>query len=223
MGLLSFIRNRWHPLWRLRQIPAYRRLQNAVDVTVYRKLPHTGVRVAVKLLRDASLFLDSEGVEPEIRAAFTLVIELLNPAVFWDVGANIGFYSWFARRHPAIRQVFLFEPDPANFALITRTIRRNAISDCHPMNVALSDSPGETSFLLDRASGAAGSLESLSHRDNPQTLHHAYHLEETIKCRIETVDHLIQEGATPPDLMKIDVEGAEHLVVAGAASCLAKH
>src|SRR5207253_1399605 len=126
--LTSFIRHRWHPLWRLRQSPAFRHFQNRFDCTVHTRIPQTGIRVAVKLLRDASWIASPAALEPEIRAAFALVLDLVKPAVFWDIGANIGFYSWFVRRCPSVRQVVMFEPDPTNFALITRTIRENSIS-----------------------------------------------------------------------------------------------
>jgi FkbM family methyltransferase len=147
-------------------------------------------------------------------------LDTLRPSVFWDIGANIGFYSWLVRQHPAIQQVVMFEPDPTNFALITKTIRKNSILNCRPMNIALSDRCGETTFLLDRASGATGSLEATSHRDNKHSLHHAYQMTETITCATATIDSLISDGLPAPQLMKIDVEGAEHLVLAGAASSL---
>ena len=218
--LITHIRNRWHPLWRLRQLPGYRRFQERFDRTVYTRIPDTGLRVAVKRLRDASWILTPASLEPEIRSAFTLVLELLKPEVFWDIGANIGFYSWFVRQHPAVRQVIMFEPDPTNFALINQTIRKNAVADCCAKDIALSDRNGQASFLVDRASGATGSLEATSHRENRSSLHHAYQLAETITCVTATVDRLIAEGVPPPDLMKIDVEGAEHLVISGAEACL---
>ena len=222
-SLASFVRNRWHPLWRLRKSSLFRRFQNRVDRTVYTRLPDTGLNVAVRFLRDASLIANPALFEPEVRTAFALVLQSLNPAAFWDVGANIGFYTWLVRRHPSIRQVVMFEPDPTNFSLIGETIRKNAISDVRALNVALSDHTGEASFLLDRASGAAGSLESISHRENNLSLHHAYALNETITCHTATIDGLIAEGIPAPQFIKIDVEGAEHLVLAGAENCLARH
>ena len=218
--LINIIRDRWHPLWRLRQLPAYRWFQRRFDFTVYTHIPETGIRVAVKGLRDASWIASPASLEPEIRSAFALALDLLRPSVFWDIGANIGFYSWLVRKYPSVQQVVMFEPDPTNFALIANTIRTNSILNCHPMNVALSDRCGETTFLLDRASGATGSLEVTSHRENKHSLHHAYQMTETITCATATVDSLIADGLPPPKLMKIDVEGAEHLVLAGAGTCL---
>ena len=44
---------------------------------------------------------------------------------------------------------------------------------------------------------------------------------ELRKCPITTIDHLIAEGATPPDLLKIDVEGHEKAVLFGGSKLLA--
>lgn len=46
---------------------------------------------------------------------------------------------------------------------------------------------------------------------------------ETIITATATVDDLIGGGLPAPDLMKIDVEQAEHLVLAGATACLNKN
>jgi FkbM family methyltransferase len=217
--MISRIQSRWHPLWRLRQLAWFRRFQDRRDFTIYTRIPDTGIKVAVRLLRNLMWFRGMAITEIEIRKAFALVLETLKPAVFWDIGANIGFYSWLVRRHPSVHQVLMFEPDPVNFELITKTIRKNAITDCRAMNVALAESAGDAEFLLDRASGAAGSLKATSRQSDRFSLHHAYQLNEIIGCRTATIDGLIADGAPPPDLVKIDVEGAEHLVVAGGQSC----
>ncbi len=220
-GILSGIRNHWHPLRKLRKLAAFRWFQNKFDFTIYKQLPGIRVRMAMKLVRDASwLAVD---LEPAVRRAFSLVLDIAKPKVFWDIGANLGFYSWFVQQYPTIRRVVLFEPDPTNYELITKTIRKNAVSNCHAMNVALSDRAGEALFLVDRASGTTGSLNSVSSTDNPSSLQHGYRLSETISSRTATVDGLIDEGLPAPDLIKIDVEGAEWLVLAGAENCLTKH
>jgi FkbM family methyltransferase len=219
--ILSIIRQRWHPMRKLRSLAAFRWFQNRFDCKIYKRVAGTRLRVAMKLLRDASRM--AVPVEPEVRVAFSLVLEVTNPKVFWDVGANLGLYSWLVRQHPSVQQVVLFEPDPTNFELITKTLFKNAVSDCRPMNLALSDRAGEALFLVDRASGATGSLRSVSNAGNPNSLQHQYRMSETTSCRIATVDGLIGEGLPAPDLMKIDVEGAEHLVLAGADACLNKY
>jgi FkbM family methyltransferase len=220
--LFSLVGQRWHPLWRLRRSALFRHFQNRFDFTVDVPVPGTGVRVALKLLRDASWITRAASLEPEIRAAFSLALETFRPAVFWDVGANIGFYSWLVRQHAGIERVIMFEPDPTNFSLLERTIRRNRITNCTALNVALADRSGEAGFLIDRASGAAGSLESSRHTGEDWSLQTAYGLGEVIRCRTATLDELIAAGTPAPNLIKIDVEGAENLVLAGAKDCLAK-
>jgi FkbM family methyltransferase len=177
--------------------------------------------MAMKLVRDASSLVVT--LEPQVRVAFELILELTNPKVFWDVGANLGFYSWLVRQYPSVQQVVLFEPDPTNYELINRTISRNKVSDCIVSNLALSDRSGEARFLVDRASGKTGSLYSVANTNDRSSLQSEYQLNETISSRTATVDDLIADGLPAPDLMKIDVEGAEHLVLRGAETCLEKH
>jgi FkbM family methyltransferase len=220
-GFLSFVRDRWHPLRKLRSFGLFRWVQNRFDLTIYKRVDGTEFKMAMKLVRDASSLVIT--LEPQVRSAFELILELTNPRVFWDVGANLGFYSWLVRQYPSVQQVVLFEPDPTNYELINKTISRNKVSDCIVKNLALSDRRGEARFLLDRASGKTGSLYSVANISDSSSLQSEYQLDETISSRTATVDDLVTEGLPAPDLMKIDVEGAEHLVLGGAETCLETH
>lgn len=219
--ILPFIRDRWHPLRKLRRFGLFRWVQNRFDFTIYKRVPGTELKMAMKLVRDASSLVIT--LEPQVRVAFELILELTNPKVFWDVGANLGFCSWLVRQYPSVQQVVLFEPDPTNYELINRTISRNKVSDCIVKNLALSDRRGEARFLVDRASGKAGSLHSVANTSNPASLQSEYQLDETISSRTATADDLIAEGLPAPGLLKIDVEGAEQLVLSGAEMCLEKY
>jgi FkbM family methyltransferase len=117
----------------------------------------------------------------------------------------------------------MFEPDPTNFALINRTIRKNAINDCRALQIALSDSCGKCEFVVDHASGTTGAIKSSAQGAGKNLFHNKYQLQETISCATATMDSLLADGFTPPGLVKIDVEGAERLVLAGADLCLTKH
>jgi hypothetical protein len=90
------------------------------------------------------------------------------------------------------------------------------------MKLALSNETGEALFLVDRASGATGSLQSVSNATHPLSLQREYRMTETISSRTATVDSLISGGLPAPDLIKIDVEGAEQLVLLGAQRCLSQ-
>lgn len=214
-SLLGSIRSRWHPLWRLRQSAVYRKFQENFDFTVYKRIPETNLKVAIRLFRDASWMFVPTVLEPEVRTAFTLVLDLLKPAVFWDIGANIGFYSWFVRNAASINKVVMFEPDPINFALIQRTIRKNKILNCKAINVALCEHNGRATFWVDRVSGAVGSLQRAPQASDGRGMQNEYGIHETITCSVVSIDRLIDDGLTCPDLMKIDVEGVEHLIMQG--------
>jgi FkbM family methyltransferase len=222
-AIINNLREKYHPLWALRKNPAFRQFQKWIDFTVGTSIPGTNLKVAVKCIRDSSWIWSPQTLEPEIRLTFHHVLAGLKPQTFWDVGANIGFYSWIVRQADSITQVVMFEPDPVNYSLISRTLSINSLSDCRAMNVAMAEQDGHATFLVDRVSGATGSLESTSDCGNPHSLHHAYGMRETISCRTVTMDKMIAEGMTPPDLIKMDVEGAEHLVLSGGQKLLREH
>lgn len=219
--ILGSLRSRFHPLWRLRQSSLYRRFQGRVDRTVFVGVPGSGFRVAVKLLRDASLWLSQSASEPEIQKCFSAVFESVQPRVFWDIGGNIGYYSWLTLSQCEGADVVIFEADQTNYDLISQTISRNNLaSRARAIHAAVSDQDGTVQFLVDPVSGATGAIVAQEQTGFGSSLHAAYGLSQTLSVKSLALDTLAQQGYAAPDLMKIDVEGAERLVINGARALL---
>jgi FkbM family methyltransferase len=209
--MLNQIRRRFHPLWRLRQLAWYRKLQDLVDPDVAIRMH--GFKVYLKLLRDLSLILPHQGKESATKEAFSSLLGGGGVDVFFDVGANIGSYSWLAKQRQ-VKDIFMLEPDRTNCRLLMRTLRTNRLEHVFLVPFAASMSAGVTAFYPDRASGATGSLEN--DRLNPHSLHAAYGMGESLAVPTLPLDLFAEFCHGKRVLIKIDVEGAEGSVFAGA-------
>jgi FkbM family methyltransferase len=124
------------------------------------------------------------------------------------VGANIGAMSLVAAS--CCRQVIAFEPAPATFQLLKQHIERNQVTNIIPLELALSEQTGTVNLHI--SSGSNTGMTSMLATDETW---------ESISARSDTVDRLVSEQKIPaPTVMKIDVEGAEHLVLTGARETL---
>jgi FkbM family methyltransferase len=179
MNLIAYIRKTYHPLFHLRKLALFRRLQGALDPDVWIKNPGGGGGMFVKLLRDASLIFSSAMIEPVPRERFAQLLREQRPDVFLDIGANVGLYSWHARRASS-PVILMFEPDPVNIRLCTRTIQANRYKDIFVIPCAVSRGVGVAEFVLDQASGTTGSL--VDHSANPSSLHSAYGMKAVVNC-----------------------------------------
>jgi FkbM family methyltransferase len=171
------------------------------------------------LLRDLAR-LSPRSSEPKMSAVFCALLERYECGCFVDVGANLGGYSWLvANRHPAAK-LLLFEPDAKNLRLLRKTIVRSGLARAELNDVALSDRSGSATFIVDDASGAAGSI--VDQRGSVYNLQDSYGL--TIERTVETrrLDQFFETLAGLRVVMKVDVEGAEPLVFAGATRVLAE-
>ncbi|MFB1066319.1 FkbM family methyltransferase [Natrinema sp. H-ect4] len=125
--------------------------------------------------------------------------------VVWDIGANVGVYSIFASRTGAT--VHAFEPDPG----FCEHLRRNVYLNGQEVTIhetALSDETGTTTLYTD---GTAGTSPSLSDTEENRD-------EVTVEMgRVDDID-----DTAWPDVVKIDVEGAEAAVVRGFGDRLAE-
>jgi FkbM family methyltransferase len=141
---------------------------------------------------------------------------------FWDVGANTGYYSlMFAKNFDRVRA---FEPNPDAVDILNRRITKKHIRNIQIVPVALSDSIGSSRLYLhtEVREKTIGSSNSLIPSSNPvgfeRDEREEIGLVPFVKVQTDTVDHLLGEERI--DLMKIDVEGAEFMVLNGAMKAL---
>lgn len=136
-----------------------------------------------------------------------IVREVKQGAVFYDVGANVGFYSLLAATLVGPGKVFAFEPLPANIAYLHRHLALNAVKNVDVFELAICDRDG-ASFFEQEGTGAMGRLEP--HGD--------------IRVATATLDSLLREQRiAPPNYIKMDIEGAEPKALVGAEMCFQKH
>ena len=80
---------------------------------------------AWRILRHGLAFGITGSQEKTSEAMMTACIRHLPLRSFWDVGANIGYYTWLMKSARPEIEAVLMEPLPANPAMIAETIRRN--------------------------------------------------------------------------------------------------
>lgn len=131
----------------------------------------------------------------------------------FDIGANLGWYPVLLHRLWAGRaELHAFEPDPRNRRLLEDNLALNSVSDVRVVAAALSDRPGQAQLNRYRALNLgkhsllplAGAVDAVS---TPVTTLDAYVLEQGLEGR-------------PVALLKVDVEGLEPAVIAGARRTL---
>ncbi|HMK29360.1 MAG TPA: FkbM family methyltransferase [Terriglobales bacterium] len=139
-----------------------------------------------------------------------LLDTLLEPEMcFFDVGANIGYFSLFAARR--CRQVFAFDPAPPLYRQLQSNVALNPDLNIRVFDLAVSDQCGSVEFYVAAGAGNSG-LSSLHPRDNSVR----------ISAQAATLDAFMAEHQIPHvHVMKVDVEGAEDVVFRGGATLLA--
>ena len=141
--------------------------------------------------------------------------------VVWDLGANIGLYSRFARRFGASHVVSV-EPMPDNQTLLDLNLRLDDDAKAYELlAVAVSDGDGEELLQVDDMMSQTATLDSVAHGRASQGRAALGLGPKTVRVTTRTLDRLIFDEDRPrPDVMKIDVEGAELAVLAGGRRTL---
>jgi FkbM family methyltransferase len=208
-------RRRYHPLHQMRRVSAFRRIARHVDRPIWARLYGVSHPVRIYLLRNGSYLLNRHSPEPTIAALMLAILQTRRISTFWDIGANIGYYSWLVASASPSTRVLAVEPDPTNYALLQET--RFHAPRVDTLNLAISREDGPATFLMDDVSGATGTLESNNESFNQTNYGERSH---SLTVQTRSLDSLVMAAGTP-DLIKIDVEGHETSVVEGAAQILA--
>ena len=132
--------------------------------------------------------------------------------VFFDVGANAGYYSLICGTLNPEAQIYSFEPIPQTYMKLLRNIALNSCVNVMPCSFGLSDKEGTQEMFFDAKETGAGSLRNI--RGNAP-------VRETAKFM--RLDDFTEKYGVVPDVMKIDVEGSELFVLKGGIRTLTGH
>lgn len=150
--------------------------------------------------------------ETEVQRAFA---SLLRPGmVYFDAGANVGFFAILAARLlGASGRVVCFEPLPDNARQIEFNAQLNGFTNIQICLEALGSSIRKETFFTSAEPtwGMLNSVGKIPERSSGN-----------IEVSVRTLDSFCQPGGLPyPDLIKIDVEGAEAELLEGAGATIA--
>jgi FkbM family methyltransferase len=134
---------------------------------------------------------------------------LLRPGdVFYDVGANAGFFSLLAAKLVGpTGTVISFEPLPENIQSIREQMALNSAPNWQLVTTAMGGREGTASFSYRPGQNSMAHLGECS-RD-----------EVTITVEVSTLDRFITSHP-PPTVLKMDIEGAETEAFQGASILL---
>ena len=182
--------------------------------TLWRRLPRDFARAPLLVSPDAALQLVKFG-----DAAFDpMLLRLCREhvaagSVAWDVGANVGIFSLGAAARGA--EVLAIEPDPFLCGLLRLTAAHpdNRSRRLDVLGAAVAAEPGTARLAIAGRGRASNFLEDFGGRSM------AGGTRSSCLVPVLTLDLLLRDRR-PPDLIKIDVEGAEVAVLDGARQLL---
>lgn len=157
-----------------------------------------------------SLYLITEGTyEPRLTA---LLKELIEPGmVVVDGGANVGCFTMLAAKLVGeAGRVYAFEPVPQTFELLRRGVELNGYRNVTATCAALSDRAGTETLHLDRTNLGAPSFRAGNVADRGGA----------VEVPTVALDEFLAGREERIDLLKLDTQGAEGLVLAGARRLL---
>jgi FkbM family methyltransferase len=129
-------------------------------------------------------------------------------SVVFDIGAHVGYYTLLAAVLAGPRgKIFAFEPNPRNLKYLQEHVTMNHLTNIVIIEAAVADKAG-SAFFDSGSHSCCGRLAA----------------QGAIRVNTVALDDLVAAGELPvPNFMKIDVEGAEDLVLAGASSLIENH
>ncbi len=137
--------------------------------------------------------------------------------VVFDIGAHHGFMSLVAALAVgADGRVAAFEPNPLSIRHLERNLARNRSAQVEIVSAAVGDRIGTVSLNIQK--GTATWNTSIYQ----EFIQRGYEIEQR-EVPMTTIDAYVRETGLVPNVMKIDVEGAECLVLKGAQETIERH
>lgn len=132
--------------------------------------------------------------------------------VIYDIGCNVGYTALLALIQRPERPMLLVDPNPMALQNAAINLIANGLSSqVYFKNAFVSEKVDEIVKFYTIGTGAAGSMHA-SHAQSAASIN------AFIDVNTVTLDYLYSQYKLKPDLVKIDVEGAEVFVMQGAKS-----
>lgn len=170
--------------------------------------PAKGVNFVVRLPEDKGIWTGAY----EVEFATELARAVEPGTVTFDIGSWHGFFAGVMAAQGA-EQVHVFEPLPVNVDRIRKLIRANPEKGIvlHPCAVGERDAEMDLLIMPETSMAKLEASPFQAERTSG----------EKVRVPVRSIDRMIAAGeAPPPALMKIDVEGAELMVLEGALDTL---
>jgi FkbM family methyltransferase len=165
----------------------------------------------IAVTKDGSLRYGFIFDPPEFRLIKFFIKHLKEDDVFYDIGANVGFYSLLAGELIIKGEIHCFEPMPDIFRMLKSNV--DGLMNVHENEIALSDR--EDDMVLYEVGDKAGFGTTIS--DVAKTYQGEIISEIHIKS---TTLHAYLRNHRKPTIIKLDVEGGESKVIDGGVEFL---
>jgi FkbM family methyltransferase len=142
------------------------------------------------------------------------------PCTYWDIGANVGSYVLYAALNPAV-MTYAFEPSPSNYQALCVNVYENGRSDNVAAYCLAFDERAQLATLdMDDLNAGSfghsfGRLDPNVSRPGHRTIFH----QPALGFSIDAFRDLY--GLAAPNYLKLDIDGNEVKVLAGAPKTLA--
>lgn len=150
----------------------------------------------------------------ELDMVMKIMSYLKKDGVFFDVGANLGWYSLILHSWNSDYRCYSFEPVKETFDKMVVNFKRNGFDTSRCYNFGLYKESTDINFYFNTEESGASSLANL--RENAGTI--------AVVCKMKTMDDFVkEEGIDGLDFIKCDVEGSELFVYQGGRETIEKY
>lgn len=134
-----------------------------------------------------------------------LLAHMRDDFVFVDIGADVGGYTLFVAAHAGPRaRILAIEPQPDIFERLIYNVRLNDFASVKALACAVSDQDGSITLFVNPTNSGETSMRIVNA--------HAKGRQLTVQSR-SLAGLLAEEGMERIDAMKLDVEGAEDIIL----------
>ena len=223
---LAALGSKWLPLSIKRSLYAFKPAARLIRASLNKAAPQglTRVKVAAGNLSGISLYLDLQSekdywlgtYETELQET---IQDLVKPGmVVYDVGANIGYISMMlARQVMEAGSVYAFEALPENQERLAANLEMSGFSTrVRLLRAAVVDQTGMIQFQIGPSGGMGKAVGSAGRQE--------YSYTRSIDVQAISLDDFVfKQGNTPPQVVKMDIEGGEVMALPGMVRVLREY